>query len=175
MEDVRDDADSEQLHFWAKDWNASAAPKKSPMKRPASRQRWRLGSKENPAMQNMTAVEVKAFVPSKDFSLSKRFYQDLGFNLGWSSDELAYLHHGNSSFLLQNFYVKEHADNFMMHLLVENVEAWWGHVQDTGLAAKYHVKVDPPEDRPWGIRDFVLVDPTGVLWRIGQTSQIRIW
>jgi hypothetical protein len=72
-------------------------------------------------MQDMTAIEVKAFVPSKDFALSKRFYQDLGFNLGWSSDELAYLHHGNSSFLLQNFYVKEHADNFMMHLLVENV------------------------------------------------------
>ena len=28
-------------------------------------------------MQNMTAIEVKAFVPSKDFSLSKRFYQHL--------------------------------------------------------------------------------------------------
>jgi catechol 2,3-dioxygenase-like lactoylglutathione lyase family enzyme len=95
-------------------------------------------------MQDMTAIEVKAFVPSRDFALSKRFYQDLGFNLGWSSDELAYLHHGNSSFLLQNFYVKEHADNFMMHLLVENVEAWWGHVQGHGLAAKYGVKVDPP-------------------------------
>jgi predicted lactoylglutathione lyase len=68
-------------------------------------------------MQDMSAIEVKAFVPSKDFALSKRFYQELGFNLGWSSDQLAYLHHGNSSFLLQNFYVKEHADNFMMHLL----------------------------------------------------------
>src|SRR5581483_5752190 len=101
----------------------------------------------------------------------KRFYQDLGFNLGWSSDQLAYLHHGNSSFLLQNFYVKEHADNFMMHLLVENVEAWWTHVQGNGLAAKYGVKVDPPEDRPWGIRDFVVVDLTGVLWRIGLFKQ----
>jgi catechol 2,3-dioxygenase-like lactoylglutathione lyase family enzyme len=119
-------------------------------------------------MQDMTAIEVKAFVPSRDFALSKRFYRDLGFNLGWSSDQLAYLHHGDSSFLLQNFYVKEHADNFMMHLLVENVEAWWGHVQDNGLAAKYGVRVDPPEDRPSGIRDFVVVDPTGVLWRIGQ-------
>jgi len=119
-------------------------------------------------MQNMTAIEVKAFVPSKDFDLSKRFYQDLGFDLGWSSDELAYFHHGNSSFLLQNFYVKEHADNFMMHLLVEDVEAWWGHVRDSGLAAKYGVRADGPEDRPWGIRDFIIVDPTGVLWRIGQ-------
>lgn len=119
-------------------------------------------------MPDMTAIEVKAFVPSRDFSLSKRFYQDFGFTLGWSSDQLAYFHHGSSSFLLQKFYVKEHADNFMMHLLVENVEAWWGHVQEIGLAAKYDVKVAPPEDRPWGLRDFVVVDPAGVLWRIGQ-------
>jgi catechol 2,3-dioxygenase-like lactoylglutathione lyase family enzyme len=139
------------------------------MKLPVFRQRWWLESEETTAMQDMTAIEVKAFVPSKDFALSKRFYQDLGFNLGWSSEGLAYLHHGKSSFLLQNFYVKEHADNFMMHLLVENVEAWWDHVQDNGLAAKYGVKVFPPEDRPWGIRDFVVVDPTGVLWRIGQS------
>ena len=69
---------------------------------------------------------------------------------------------------MQNFYVKEHADNFMIHLLVENVEAWWSHVQDNKLVAKYGVNVDPPADRPWGIRDFVIVDPTGVLWRIGQ-------
>jgi catechol 2,3-dioxygenase-like lactoylglutathione lyase family enzyme len=119
-------------------------------------------------MRNMTTVEAKAFVPSKDFALSKRFYQDLGFDLAWSSEDLAYLRHGDSSFLLQNFYEKEHADNFMMHLLVEDVEAWWSHVQAQGLTAKYGVKVEPPADRPWGLRDFVVVDPTGVLWRIGQ-------
>jgi len=95
-------------------------------------------------MQDMTIVEIKAYVPSKDFDLSKRFYQDLGFNLAWSSDELAYFQYGDSSFLLQNFYVKEHADNFMMHLLVENIEAWWRHVQDKGLVTKYGVNVHPP-------------------------------
>jgi catechol 2,3-dioxygenase-like lactoylglutathione lyase family enzyme len=120
-------------------------------------------------MRNMTTVEAKAFVPSKDFALSKRFYQDLGFDLAWSSEDLAYLRHGDSSFLLQNFHEKEHAGNFMMHLLVEDVEAWWSHVQAQGLAAKYGVKVEPPADRPWGLRDFVVVDPTGVLWRIGQS------
>jgi catechol 2,3-dioxygenase-like lactoylglutathione lyase family enzyme len=119
-------------------------------------------------MHNMTTIEAKAFVPSRDFALSKRFYQDLGFELAWSSEDLAYFRHGNSSFLLQNFYNKEHAGNFMMHLLVENVEVWWSHVLAEGLAAKYDVKVEPPADRSWGIRDFIVVDPTGVLWRIGQ-------
>lgn len=55
-------------------------------------------------MGNMTTIEIKSFVPSKDFDLSKRFYIDLGFTVSWSSDDLAYLHAGNSSFLLQRFY-----------------------------------------------------------------------
>ena len=119
-------------------------------------------------MRNMKTVEAKAYVPSRDFALSKRFYQDLGFDLVWSSEDLAYFRQGNSSFLLQNFYQREHPDGFMMHLLVEDVEAWWSHIRAVDLAAKYGVKVEPPADRSWGIRDFVVVDPTGVLWRIGQ-------
>jgi hypothetical protein len=117
---------------------------------------------------DLTTVEVKAFVPARDFALSKQFYQDLGFELAWSDDDLAYMRYGNSSFLLQNFYNEVHADNFMMHLLVTDVNAWWHYVQAQGIASKYDTKTEPPEDRPWGIRDFVLVDPTGVLWRIGQ-------
>jgi catechol 2,3-dioxygenase-like lactoylglutathione lyase family enzyme len=119
-------------------------------------------------MGNMATVEVKAYVPSNNFELSKRFYSDLGFTLAWSSEDLAYFHAGSSRFLLQRFYRKEHADNFMMHLLVEDVEAWWQHVDTTQLALKYGVRISPPEDRPWGIRDFTVDDPTGVLWRIGQ-------
>jgi catechol 2,3-dioxygenase-like lactoylglutathione lyase family enzyme len=121
-------------------------------------------------MSDMTTVEIKAFVPARDFALSKSFYQDLGFVVAWSSDDLAYLRHGNASFLLQNFYNKVHADNFMMHLLVKDVETWWRQVEDQGLVAKYGVKAEPPEDRPWGMRDFVIIDPTGVLWRIGQNN-----
>jgi catechol 2,3-dioxygenase-like lactoylglutathione lyase family enzyme len=123
-------------------------------------------------MNKMTAVEINAFVPAKDFDLSKRFYQDLGFTLAWSSDDLAYLRHGDCSFLLQNFYNKEHADNFMMHLLVEDVDAWWQHVETQGLTRTYGVKAEPPADRPWGMRDFVIIDPTGVLWRIGANIEV---
>ena len=30
------------------------------------------------------------------------------------------------------------------------------------------VPAEPPEDRPWQMRDFVLIDPSGVLWPIAQ-------
>jgi hypothetical protein len=84
----------------------------------------------------LETIEIKAFVPARDFSLSKRFYEDLGFTVAWSSDDLAYLHAGASSFLLQRFYQHEHAANFMMHLLVADVEAWWQQVIDQNMAER---------------------------------------
>jgi catechol 2,3-dioxygenase-like lactoylglutathione lyase family enzyme len=117
-------------------------------------------------MRNLTAIEIKAFVPAKDFELSKRFYQDLGLTVAWSSEGLAYIRHGSTSFLLQEF--PEGIDNFMMHLLVQDVDAWWSHVQDQGIVAKYGVMIEPVSDKPWGLRDFAISDPGYVLWRIGQ-------
>jgi uncharacterized glyoxalase superfamily protein PhnB len=122
-------------------------------------------------MSDLQAVEIKAFVPARDFVLSKRFYEDLGFTIKWSDDDIAYLHCGDCSFLLQNFYNPEHAGNFMMHLLVTDVEAWWRRVEKTQLTAKYSVRAEPPGNRPWGMRDFTITDPTGVLWRIAQNTR----
>ena len=119
-------------------------------------------------MSNLTAVELKAFVPAKNFEQSKQFYQDLGFTMPWNEEGLAYLHHGDCSFLLQNYYVKEFAENLMMHLLVEDVDAWWTLVQASGIIEKYGIRTVAPEDQPWRMRDFVLIDPSGVLWRIAQ-------
>lgn len=116
----------------------------------------------------LNTVEIKALVPARDMALSLRFYTDLGFTVPWSSDDLAYLHAGDCSFLLQAFPAREHAENFMMHLLVEDVEAWWRHVEAQDLVGRYGVRATPPADRPWRMRDFTLTDPSGVLWRIAQ-------
>jgi catechol 2,3-dioxygenase-like lactoylglutathione lyase family enzyme len=117
---------------------------------------------------NLNTVEIKAFVPARDLEESKAFYTAIGFEVKFSSDDLAYICHGSSAFLLQKFYVPEHADNFMMHLLVENVGDWYRNVLASGVVEKYGVRIEPPADRPWAIRDFPLTDPAGVLWRIGQ-------
>ena len=117
---------------------------------------------------NLNTVEIKAFVPARDMELSLAFYTAIGFEIGYSSETLAYLGHGETSFLLQKFYVAEHANNFMMHMLVENVDDWYANVLASGVVQKFGVRLEAPADRPWRIRDFVLTDPTGVLWRIGQ-------
>jgi catechol 2,3-dioxygenase-like lactoylglutathione lyase family enzyme len=117
---------------------------------------------------NLATVEIKAFIPARDFALSKRFYLALGFTLASDADGVAYFHHGDCSFLLQNFHVPEFADNLMMHLLVENVDDWYAHVQAQRIAEQFKVRVEAPVNQPWAMRDFVLFDPSGVLWRIAQ-------
>lgn len=113
-------------------------------------------------------TEIKAFVPAKDFALSRQFYQDLGFTLASDDEGVAYFHCGNASFLLQDFCAPGLAENFMMHLLVPDVDAWWARVQASGVVDKYGVTLTPIETQPWRMRDFCLADPSGVLWRIGQ-------
>lgn len=37
------------------------------------------------------------------------------------------------------------------------------------IELKAHLRAaEPPADRPWGMRDLLLADPAGVLWRIAQ-------
>lgn len=116
---------------------------------------------------NLEVVEIKAFVPAREFPESLAFYKALGFGITMESDDLAYVSHGRTAFLLSHFYHPEHADNFVMHMLVANADGWYQNVLDSGVATRFSVRTSPPDDRPWGIRDFTLIDPTGVLWRIG--------
>jgi hypothetical protein len=117
---------------------------------------------------NLATVEIKAFVPALDFERSKLFYSALGFEIPWSSEGLAYVHRGNTSFLLQAFAYPEFIKNYVMHMLVECVDDWHAHVVASGVAEQFGVRVGAPEDQPWAMRDFVLFDPSGVLWRIAQ-------
>ena len=114
-----------------------------------------------------TVVDLKAFVPAKDFDLAKQFYLDLGFTLNFGNEQIAEFQVGEFRFLLQPFYVKEHSANFMMSLSVEDADEWWKHIEDIGLKAKYPgIMAKPPTMQPWGLRVLYLSDPTGVLWHI---------
>lgn len=117
---------------------------------------------------NLATVELKAFVPARDFELSKQFYAAVGFSMTWSDEHLAYFHAGGTSFLLQRFHVADHTQNFQMHLLVEKVDKWHAHITQQDIAGRFGVKVGSPTDQPWAMRDFALYDPSGVLWLVAQ-------
>ena len=56
----------------------------------------------------------------------------------------------------------------MMHLLVEDIESWHKQVINSGVVDKYGVTVSKITKQLWGMLDFVVHDPSGVLWRFGQ-------
>ena len=73
--------------------------------------------------------ELKTFVPSRDFEQSKQFYKDLGFEMDWEGEKMAQFKVGDFRFLLQDYYVKEFAENFMMFLFVNDVDEWWDYIK----------------------------------------------
>lgn len=117
-------------------------------------------------------IDIKAFVPARDPNIAKAFYTDLGFTVNWSNDEIAELQLGDFRFLLQKFYVAEHAGNFMMSLTVADLDAWWDYIEQKELTKKYPgIMCKPPAMQPWGLRVLYLSDPTGVLWHIVENAK----
>ena len=92
-----------------------------------------------------TINDLLIYVPAKNFDESKRFYTDLGFEMteGWGGTLDCRL--GGAAFRLQNYYVKDWAENFMMRFDVEDVDAWHAHVKSV-IGDKYPTaRVDAPE------------------------------
>ncbi|MPS48898.1 VOC family protein [Methylobacillus sp.] len=118
-------------------------------------------------MSILKPIEIKAFVPAKDFKLSQQFYQDIGFEKRSEGGGIAYFCYEHCAFLLQDFHLKPCADNFMMHLLVEDADAWHERIRQSGIVEKYDSQISDVIDQPWRMRDFVFNDPSGVVWRIG--------
>jgi len=123
-----------------------------------------------PSSFNLTTIELKNFIPCKDFKISIAFYTLLGFEILWQDEQLCLLAFGQTKFFLQNFYEKDLAENYMMHLLVENADDWYQHSKKLSLEEKFDCTITTPENREWNMRDFVLIDPSGVLWRIGHNT-----
>jgi hypothetical protein len=95
---------------------------------------------------------ARPFVPARDFALSKRFYEALGFEKLLDGD-VAIFGIGTNSFNLQNRFEKEWALNFMMQLMVDDLDSWWSHINELDLPARFRVpKPKEPALQPWGLR-----------------------
>jgi uncharacterized glyoxalase superfamily protein PhnB len=109
-------------------------------------------------------------MPAKDFALSKAFYEALGFTK-LLDDEVAIFEIGSTGFILQAYYQKDWAENFMMQLMVDDLDAWWAHIQTLDLPGRFGVQPPrPPKMQPWGLRVAYVFDPSGVLWHVSERS-----
>ncbi len=75
------------------------------------------------------ASDMKVFVPAKNFRQSLEFYEAMGWNINWRADDdsLAELELADCRFYLQNYYNEDSANNFMMHITVDDARTWYEH------------------------------------------------
>ena len=110
----------------------------------------------------------RPFLPVKDFEVSRAFYEALGFEK-LLDGEVAIFGIGSSSFILQRYYDKTWAENTMMQLMVDDLDAWWTHITSLDLPTRFDVQAPkPPAMQPWGLRVAYVYDPAGVLWHVSQ-------
>ena len=117
-----------------------------------------------------TVQAMRPMVPAKDFDISQRFYVELDFEPRMLTDRLVEMRLGVFSFILQDYYVREWADNFVIHLTVFDVRSWWNHIISLDLPARYGTRSRSSAAEGWATVAG-LTDPSGVLWRIAELSQ----
>jgi hypothetical protein len=108
--------------------------------------------------------ELSVYTPAKDFELSKRFYAALGFTLteGWGDTVDCRL--GDAVFRLQNYYVKDWAENFMMKFSVKNIEGWHAHAKKVIDEGDFgDARISAIETVGGDTKIFHVWDPCGVL------------
>lgn len=116
----------------------------------------------------MKIRNIRTFIPSKDFQISRQFYLDLGFEITWEGEDLVIFGTKEDNFFLQKFYVEDWANNCMMQLHVEDLESLYNVAKP--LIEKYEgTKIKPIFEADYG-KTFHIIDPAGVLWHMTEVS-----
>jgi hypothetical protein len=111
---------------------------------------------------------IEAFVPSGgDFQASKQLFLELGFQIGWETNDYVGFENSGCKFILQKYDEKSFAENFMLSVKVDNLDEFWQKISEKNLPEKFGVKISPPTVFPWG-REVNLIDIAGVCWHFGE-------
>ncbi len=120
-------------------------------------------------LPNLTASDIKTFIGSKDYDESRDFYQAIGFRLNFDAGDLAEFELGNGRFYLQKYYQRKWCENSMLHITVEDAQAWYRHVVTVLENRKYGAaRVREPTEQSYGALVTFVWDPAGVLLHFAQ-------
>lgn len=111
-------------------------------------------------------------LPARDLVETRAFYERLGFEApGWWPDTFGYaiLRQGDLAMHFFLFPELSPLDNYAQcYWRVEDVDALYRHALTLGLPNAGTPRLDAVEDKPWGMREFAIIDPNGNLIRVGQ-------
>ena len=115
----------------------------------------------------MKVSNIRTFIPSKDFEVSKTFYTQLGFTEDPVSPDLSLFENSGSVFFLQRFYTKEFAENLMFQLVVDDIEKAYANAS----MIEHKTKLSDITQESWG-KVFYLHGPAGELWHVTQLNEV---
>ena len=98
--------------------------------------------------------------------VASHWKKQTSFEEEWESDGYAGFRNGNAQFILQRFDDRTFASNFMVKIVVEDLDAWWQAVSSKQLEKTYSTfRIKPPTDFSWG-REVHFIDLAGVCWHV---------
>lgn len=125
----------------------------------------------------MTHDQAIPTLPSRDLVETVNFYRQLGFESCAAQDyQSDYVILQRGSLELHFFKMAEIAPTESYagcYLRVGSVDTLAQEFQQLGLPSKGIPRLGTVADKPWGMREFYLVDPSGNLLRIGQATALR--
>ena len=111
-------------------------------------------------------------LPARNLHETRAFYERLGFRTErWWPQEFggyAILVRGNLEMHFFAFADIPPDQNSGCYWRVQNVDALYEECQASGLTDSGTLCLLPVENKPWGTREFALIDPNGNLIRVGQ-------
>ena len=122
---------------------------------------------------NLNVTDVRPFIGAKDFDASRDFYVALGWKVVYDSPDLRVLELADHRFYLQKYYNKEWCDNSMLHICVDDVDAWYSFARQlfaSGSPGGSARLSGEPKDEGYA-RVFHIWDPSGVLLHFAQLAQ----
>lgn len=119
---------------------------------------------------NLAVNDIRPFIGAKDFDSSRDFYVALGWKVVYDSESLRVMELGNHRFYLQRYFDKAWCENTMLHVSVEDVDAWYAFAKqrflEGGLASQARIGGEPKDEGY--ARVFYIWDPAGVLLHIAE-------
>ena len=123
-------------------------------------------------MIDLQVTEIRTFLPAKDFELSTAFYVALGFTVKWSDANMALLEIAGQRFYLQRYFVKDWADNSMLHISVADAHACYSQINDLLASGRFPgTRVAEPKQEEYGALVTYVWDPSGVLLHLAQWNR----
>ena len=116
----------------------------------------------------MKLNSLQPFVPSgPDMELSKKLFIEMGFEIRWDAGDYTSFHKDGFGFILQKNNDKTFAENFMISVGIDNVDAYREELRSKELEQKFGIKIGNAVNQPYG-REVNIIDIAGVCWHFVQ-------